>query len=161
MPVSRADLLRPSLSEDGAAAVRRAPYSLQVGFLSAFFGGPLAAAAMVALNAWRLERLRRDAAWLLAVAVAAFGFYVVVQRSALFAEGLQALSQWAGPRALVYVERLFALALFGIGALLYRREQRSADLFGLARPNGWIAGIALIAGGMLAAWLVLSLLARP
>jgi hypothetical protein len=157
MSLSRAELLRPSLS--GSDRLRRAPYSHQVVFLGAFFGGPFAAAGLLAVNAWRLDRLRRDAAVLVVVAFAAFTFYASSRPGGLLHGGLQPLVQWLGPRTFVYAERLAALALFGIGAALHRREQRSADLFGLPRPNGWIGGIAAIAGGIALSAFVPALLA--
>lgn len=157
MPPSRAELLRPSLS--GSDRLRRAPYSHQVGFLSAFFGGPFAAAGLLAVNAWRLDRLRRDASVIVVVAFAAFTFHASTRPGGLLFEWLQPLVQWLGPRTFVYVERLAALALFGIGAALHRREQRSVDLFGLPRPNGWIGGIAAIAGGIALSTIVTVLLA--
>lgn len=157
MTLSRAELLRPSLS--GSDRLRRAPYSHQVGFLGAFFGGPFAAAGLLAVNAWRLDRLRRDASVIVVTVFAAFTFYASIRSGGLLLEVLQPVVQWLGPRTVVYAERLAALALFGIGAALHRREQRSVDLFGLPRPNGWIGGIAAIAGGIALSALVNALLA--
>jgi hypothetical protein len=39
--------------------------------------------------------------------------------------------------------------------LLHRAEQRSADLFALKRPNGWIMGVSLIALGFAAGMLLI------
>jgi hypothetical protein len=60
------------------------------------------------------------------------------------------LNELAGARGINYFQRLIALALFGLGYALHRREQRSADVMGLDRPNGFIAGLACIAAGVLA-----------
>lgn len=157
MPLSRAELLRPSLS--GSDRLRRAPYSHQVCFLGAFFGGPFAAAGLLAVNAWRLDRLRRDASVIVLAVFAAFTFYASSRPGGLLFGLLQPLVQWLGPRTFVYAERLAALALFGLAAALHRREQRSVDLFGLPRPNGWIGGIAAIVGGIALSALVTVLLA--
>lgn len=143
--MSREELLRPSL--DGSSRIAAAPYSLQTGMWSAFFGGPLAAAAMIGLNAWRIGRLRRDAAWVLLIVVAHLGwaFFLYGTPTGL---GLQAKLVGAlGGRALTYCERFIALMAFVVGMLLHRAEQRSTDLFGLKRPNGWIVGIGLIVAG--------------
>lgn len=148
------DLLQPSLGEQ--AAPRRSPYSTQAHFLSAFFGGPFAALAMSGINAARLDRLRRDAWWigLLALGCVAFEFWL--RRGA----GGGALVAWAvehlGARGAEYLRRALALALFAVGLMVHRREQKLTDLMGLARPSGWIVGIALILGG----WLFAALLAR-
>jgi lysylphosphatidylglycerol synthetase-like protein (DUF2156 family) len=60
------------------------------------------------------------------------------------------MSEWIGGRSMALAERLMALLAFALNAALHRREQRSADLFGLKRPNGWVAGIALIVFGFAA-----------
>jgi len=142
------DLLRPSLSDTGQLAA--APYTSQTSFFSAFFGGPFASAAMLLLNAQRLGRLQRDAVWALVIAVA-FAAWLVFAYTTPAGHELQArMTEWVGGRSMALAERLMALAAFGVNAALHRREQRSADLFGLKRPNGWIAGIALIVFGFAA-----------
>jgi len=153
----RPDLLRPTVSEP--AQVARAPYSLQTGFLSAFFGGPFAAALMLGLNAWRLKRLPRDAAWALLIA-AAFTAWLAFTQQTEPGLALQArLVELGGRNAMSIAARLFALLACVGTALLHRREQRSADLFGLQRPNGWGVGIALIVIGWGASHLLASALA--
>lgn len=152
MPLSRAELLRPSLS--GSDRLRRAPYSLQAGFLSAFFGGPFAAAGLFAVNAWRLGRARSDAPAIAGMLLAALVFALGSGPGGAIQSALQPVAQWLGPRTGIYAERLFALALFGIGAALHRREQRSVVLFGLRRPNGWIGGLAAIVGGNVVSTLI-------
>lgn len=152
MHPNRPDLLRPSLTPD--ARINSAPYSLQTGFLSAFFGGPMAAWGMSMLNAWRLGQLRRHAAWLTLMGLAGIGLIWFLTASAAGAQWLTVAARWLGPNAGHYTERLGALLLFAAGGFLHRREQRSADLFGLQRPNGWIAGVALIVGGYVASVLL-------
>src|SRR5215470_6426856 len=52
------DLMQPSLSSaDGPAT---SIYSMQTGYLAAFFGGPLGGAAIALLNSYRLKRLSSD-----------------------------------------------------------------------------------------------------
>lgn len=139
------DLLRPSLS--GTAPLALAPYTLQTSFFAAFFGGPFASALMLALNAHRLGRLQRDAVWALVIAVA-FAAWLCFAYATPAGHQLQlTITGWVGGRSMALVERLLALLAFGVNAALHRREQRSADLFGLKRPNGWVAGIALIVIG--------------
>ena len=52
------DLLRPSLSADHNPSA--AIYSLRTEFLTSFFGGPIAGAAIALLNSYRLKRLGVD-----------------------------------------------------------------------------------------------------
>jgi hypothetical protein len=142
------DLLRPSLSDTGQVAA--APYTLQTSFFSAFFGGPFASAAMLLLNARRLGRLQRDLGWAMVIAIAFVAWLVYVYTTPA-GHALQVkLAEWVGGRSMALAERLMALLAFALNAALHRREQRSADLFGLKRPNGWIAGIALIVFGFAA-----------
>lgn len=146
MHPKRPDLLRPSLSPSNR--IERAPYSLQVGFLSAFFGGPLAAVGMSMLNSWRMGTLQRDAILLGAMGLLGAGLVgLLAVGSAEGAAWLVTLERWFGRNAGSYLERLGGLLLFAGEAALHRREQRAADLFGLPRPNGWIVGIAFIVGG--------------
>ena len=142
------DLLRPSLSDTGQVAA--APYTLQTSFFSAFFGGPFASAAMLLLNARRLGRLPRDLVWALAIAIGFAAWLFFVHATPAGHDLQLRMTEWVGGRSLALAERLMALVAFGISAALHRREQRSADLFGLKRPNGWIAGIALIVFGFAA-----------
>lgn len=145
MSISRQDLLQPSLTD--RARLASAPYSLQTGGLAAFFGGPFAAALMLAINAKRVGRLKRDALWAVAMALLFVGWLFFVYRTA---PGLALQAQLVGllgRNALGVLARLLALLAFLVAAYLHRREQRSADLFGLKRPNGLWLGIALIVLG--------------
>lgn len=133
-------LLQPSLS--GAALVARAPYSKQMLFLSAFFGGPLAALLGFGLNVQRLQLWRRDG-WLLALTCLI---------------GL-ALWPWAAGWSTVGT-RLLALCLLGVGVWRHQREHAGADLMAMKRPNGWGPGIALILVGNLGDFLLFVLLGK-
>jgi len=150
----REDLLRPSLSDP--AAVAAAPYSNQALFVTAFLGGPVAAIGMVALNVWRLGRVRRDAAWLAASCACYVVARVLLSRSGPSLEPL--LSSWLGDGADSVVLRLVALLIALLAMGCHRREQRSTDLFDLRRPSAWIPAIVLIVVGqfvdvLLARWI--------
>jgi hypothetical protein len=144
----RHDLLQPSLG--GSARLAAAPYSLGTGMWSAFFGGPLAATALIGINAWRVGRLRRDAVWVVLLAMAYVAWTFFLHATPAGAEARSTLVSWLGSRGPAYCDRFIALMSFAGGMLLHRSEQRSADLFGLKRPNGWIMGVALIVCGVVA-----------
>lgn len=149
------DLLRPTL---GGARLAKAPYSTTTMFLTAFFGGVFAAIAIVAVNAVRLERWRRDAVVLGLAAALYVAFLLALAWTEWGAAFRAELTAFAGARGLSYLSRALAIGVFGLGYVLHRTEQRSADLMGLERPNGWIAGIACIVGGGLAQFAVAMLL---
>lgn len=143
MDFSRDELLRPSL---GDTTIAKAPYSVQTAFLTSFFGGPLAAIAIVAINSVRLQRLLRDLAPL-TIALTAYSVFMLALAGTEWGMAFRAtMKEFAGERAVSYLHRVIALVLFGLGYVLHRKEQRSADLMGLDRPNGWIAGLACIVG---------------
>jgi hypothetical protein len=143
MGLSRDELLRPSLTD---TTIAKAPYSVQTAFLTSFFGGPLAAIAIVAINSVRLQRLLRDLAPLAITLIAYLAFMLAVAGTEWGMAFRASMDRFAGERSISYLHRVIALVLFGLGYALHRREQRSADLMGLDRPNGWIAGLACIAG---------------
>lgn len=118
--------------------------------MTAFIGGPLAAAAMFAINAWRIGRLARDAVWIvLAVAAYLAWFaYVAPPGAAMAFKAL--VVPWLGDAANRILVRLGAMLICLGGMICHRREQRSVDLFGAKRPNGWIIGAALIVAGLAA-----------
>lgn len=58
------------------------------------------------------------------------------------------LTQTLGQRGIAYFFRFEALALVGGGYLMHRQQQRTSDLLGLKRPNGWIGGLACLALGI-------------
>lgn len=127
MTISRDELLQPSIHE---TVVAKAPYSNSTAFLTAFIGGPFAIIGLTALNSLRTLRLKRDLVFL----IAALALTLILASALGLAGGLLPL-------------RLFALALFGLGNRLQRREHRTADLMGMERPNGWIGGFACIIAG--------------
>jgi hypothetical protein len=142
MSIPREELLKPSLS---LTHVTRAPYSVTTTFMTAFFGGPLAIIGMTALNAWRLGRLMRDALPLAIVLAAYFGLLWVMAQPEWGGVFLLAMEKHTGVQTPI-IFRFIALILCGLGYLLHRIEQRNADVSGMVRPNGWIAGIAFILG---------------
>jgi len=152
----REDLLRPSLSPSAMAA--RAPYSNQTAFVSAFIGGPFAAAAMFAINSWRIGRLARDAAWVVFALVAYLLWFVYIAPPGAALTFKALVTPWLGDSANRILLRLGALLICLAGMIRHRYEQRSTDLFGAKRPNGWAGGAGLIVAGwganaLLAIWL--------
>jgi len=147
MPSVNSHLLRPSLSDP--TAIANAPYSQQTSALVAFFGGPFAMALLLAVDAKRMGRLRKDAIWAVLIAASFVCWLLFAFKTPA---GLSLLTQVVhefGRRGPVIIERLIALAGFGLGMWLHRKQQRSANLFGLRRPNGLVMGIGLIALGYL------------
>ncbi len=145
MPSTLEDLLRPSLSRPADMAA--APYGNQAAMLTAFFGGPIAATGLFAINTWRLGRMSRDAVWL-ALALALCVGWIAFARSASVGLALKSeLTDWLGSGALTIVQRLAALAVFLLALLRHRREQRSTDMLGLVRPRSWRVTIGLIVLG--------------
>ena len=130
MEWTREQLLQPSLGGSRG----RAPYSGTMIFLSAFFGGPLAALASFALNVLRLERAGRDALPLVLAALSTVLVLALLQGTA-----------WQGTLVL----RMISLALALLGLWRHRLEQRAADLMGSERPNGLWIGLGLIVFGHL------------
>lgn len=141
----REDLLRPSLSP--LATVVKAPFSNQAAFVSAFVGGPVAATAMFAINAWRIGRLGRDAAWVVLALAAYLAWFAYVARPGAALAFNALVTPWLGDAANRILLRLGAMLICLGGMVCHRREQRSTDLFGVKRPNGWLAGAGLIAVG--------------
>jgi hypothetical protein len=141
MSMSREELLRPSLS---SGVIAKAPYSVRATFLTAFFGGSVAAIAITAVNSGRLRRFRRDLAVLALMLVAVLVFRMALIYTDWGRGFVVWLTELAGTRGLAYFDRLLGLALFGLGYALHRKEQRGADFVGLERPNGWLAGLACI-----------------
>jgi uncharacterized membrane protein len=142
MSIPREELLKPSLS---LTHTTRAPYSITTTVMTAFFGGPLSIIGLTALNAWRLGRLMRDAIPLVIALAAYFVFLWVLAQPEWGGVFLEAMKKHTGIEIPI-IFRFFALILCGLGYSLHRKEQRNADLAGMVRPNGWIAGIAFIVG---------------
>jgi hypothetical protein len=154
---SRDDLLQPVLGDTSSTSA--APYSVKTVFLTAFFGGPLAAVAILATNSYRLRRIYRDLPMLLlGVALFLISGWIIYRTSA----GMVIrdwLTQTLGQRGIQYSFRLEALVIAAGGYLMHRQEQRTSDLLGLKRPNGWIGGLACLALGIVLQILVAVLLA--
>ena len=146
-------LLRPSLHAD-AGQPRAAPYSSTTGFLSAFFGGPFALLGITALNVHRAGRWKADVAWWVAGVILALSWFLLLPRASFFPVVNTALVEALGRGAWRYADRAFSLGLFGVAYWRHRSLDRAADLFGLRRPNGWIAGVGAIVLGTLASALM-------
>ena len=145
MNFTREELLQPSLSN---LRIAKAPYSVRTMFVTSFFGGPFAAIAIVAVNSVRLLRWKRDLAPLVLLFAATGGFFAALQLTP-WGQGFVAyLTSLVGRSSLSYISRILGLIIFGIGYWLHRKEQRSADFMGLARPNGWIGGLACFVIGI-------------
>lgn len=142
------DLLRPSLSASAAPAA--APYSAQMGMFSAFFGGPFAAVAWAVLNARRTGQWRRDLTLLVLLTAVAVAWVSVAHVAGGHPAVVEFGAEWFGRRGGVVMDRFVALMIFAAASWMQRREQRTASLFGLPTPNGWLPGIGLIAAGWLA-----------
>lgn len=138
------ELLQPSLSP---ARLQRAPYSSQTHFLSAFLGGPLAAGGLGLLSAHRLGRLGRDLPWLMALPVGWLALRWWLAQTPEGEAAAAALTSLAGRRAVGLVDTVIALAVFGLISLRHRREDAAANLMGLPRPDGRVAGLIAIVLG--------------
>ena len=134
-------LLEPSLDEQKISA---APYSTKTGFVTSFFGAGFGAIIYTGLNSLRLQRLKRDLPFLIALTVA---YVAIILTIALTEPGIafhSYLKDLAGKNSFRYFLQVVGIVLFGLGYLLHRREHRSADFMGLQRPNGWMAGLAIL-----------------
>lgn len=156
MSLSREELLQSSL---GDRPITRAPYSVRTAFITSFFGGPFAAIGIIGANSVRLQRWRQDLLPLGFILAATAGFFASLHLTAWGEDLGNYLFTLAGQRVVPYLSRVIALAIFGIGYALHRKEQRSADFMGLDRPNGWIGSLACIVGGAAAAFLFSLLIA--
>lgn len=139
------ELLRPTLGE---ASAQRPLYTVQAGFLTAFFGGLYAACLIGGLNSRRLGRLARDA-WIYAVAALAWTatllWFGYGSEAGLLGEGWR-ITGGAG-RTLRFGGRLLALVLFGLIHLRHRPMIRLQQLLGTSPPNPWPVALTAIAGG--------------
>ena len=146
MDNSRDELLRPTLSDLKGA---KAPYSVGTTLLTSFFGGPFAAIAMTFVNSLRLQRIKRDIIPLALVSIGYIAFIVALYWTD-WGSGIRTeIVGFLGERGIVIFIRAIGLLLVGLGYLLHRKEQRSADFMGLKRPNGWIGGLACLAVGVI------------
>jgi hypothetical protein len=143
------DLLQPSL--DSEAGRETSIYSTTTGYMSAFFGGPLAAAGIALMNSHRLKRLGTD--WplsLLALALTVGILWWEVRGG-----GQSWLIAHLGRRGPSLVTSFAGLIAFGVIYAVHRKYYRNMELLGLKAPSGWIPGIAAIVLGS-AAWAALA-----
>jgi len=135
------DLLKPSLTADRSPSA--ALYSLRTGFLTSFFGGPIAGATISLLNSYRLKRLTVD--WpigLLAIAVCVTMGWLATH------DGWQWLDARLGRGSVIYANRLTNLAFFGAVYALHRTYYKSMSVLGISPPNGVAVGIGAIVFGL-------------
>ena len=135
------ELLRPSLAAD--ARVPQAIYSAGTGFLSSFFGGPVAGALIALANSQRLRRLHID--WPIALLAPAINVLIRLSVVDHFWDWLDRL---LGKGSVRYVADLVGLAFFGLIYALHKPYYRSMSLLGLKAPNGLLPGIIAIAVGI-------------
>ncbi len=136
------DLLTPTLSPGEVQAP--AIYSLTASVVTAFFGGPFAVIALTAVNSWRLDEVRRDTPVLALLAAATVGVIFLLTRADQVS--LMAFIELPKDRALLI--RAWALAVFGMCALLHQRVQRNMSFSTTPRPNPWPAGLACVMLGI-------------
>jgi len=121
----------------------------------------LAAVVLRLLGGFGNTRLPRDAGWIVLIAVGFVAWLAFMHRT----EAGQALHlqmvDAVGRNAMSLAARLIALVACLGGAWLHRREQRSADLFGLVRPRGLGLGVLLILLGWGASYLLGLALSEP
>lgn len=144
-----ADLLTPVLQAE------RPPepvYSVRAQFFTAFFGGPFAILALSALNANLLGRLRADlwryglAAIVSFAVVAGLAYAVVADPRPVwvadtFGDQASRAVRWGG--------RAYALILWYLLYLPYRRHHRAAETMCVEPRNPWKAAGACVVGAVL------------
>ena len=136
------DLLQPSLSATESLAT--GIYPTRVGYLAAFFGGPLAGATIALLNSYRLKRLATD--WPLGLAAVAMT--VGLNWWEIRSGGRAWVAGHLGSEGVGLVLRLAGLALFAVVYSLHRQYYRHMALLGIEAPSGWLPGIASVAGSI-------------
>ena len=154
MSEAREELLRPSLSGSETLV---APYSVQTTFLTGFFGGPLAAVAILLVNSYRLRRVPRDLPAIVAMLAAVLLGMWALSAASAGAPVAGWIESQLGSRGLRSTYQAAALVIVGIGYLMHRKEQRNCDMSELRRPNGWIAGLSciLLGGAAMVAFLLM------
>ena len=138
------ELLRPSLGSHDSPAT--AIYSVRTGYLSAFFGGPLAAAAVALVNAHRLKRLRTD--W--PVAALAVLTSLALAWWEIRAGGRSWLDSRLGSGGSVFAVRITGLAVFGVVYVMHRMYYRGMAVMGVKAPHGLALGLGLAIAGIAA-----------
>jgi len=112
------DLLRPSLSADHNPST--AIYSARTVFLTSFFGGPVAGAAVALTNAYRLRRLASD--WPLGLIAIALCFGVAWLSTH---HGWSWLDAIVGHGSALYGARVINLIFFAIAYAFHRTYFKS------------------------------------
>lgn len=134
---TRGDLLQPTLT--GRLEIQ-ALYSQRAGYLTSFFGGPLAGAIITGVNARRLGRLSKDA-WLVALgAVLGIGMLWWQIRFG----GNAWLDSVLGQSGHRLAPRIAGLAYFLVTIAVHRPFYRNMEMAGIESPNGWPMGIMAI-----------------
>lgn len=135
---------------------RLAPPSTQTMFVTAFFGGPVAACAIAAFGSFRLRRLKRDAPILLGLLALTLAATVWLRLAPSGAPARVWLAETIGKSGFAAFNRAMALAVFVACFTLHRQAHRSTALLGLKQPNGWIVGLLSIVVGAAATVAVLA-----
>ena len=148
------DLLQPSLGSE--AGRETSIYSTTTGYMSAFFGGPLATAGIALMNSYRLKRLGTD--WPLGLAALALTLGILWWE--VRGGGQEWLIAHLGRKGPSLVTSFAGLATFGVIYAVHRKYYRNMELIGLKAPSGWLPGIAAIVLGA-AAWAALAKVLAP
>lgn len=136
------DLLEPSLDDAGAGS-RATIYSSAVGYVSAFFGGPVGAGVVATVNARRLDRLRKDW-WILPLALLVTLAYVAwLVRGG----GIDWLEQNLGGGKSM-PKTVLGIAMFALTHRVHRTYYRNMEVLGLDPPSGWKLGLLAILAGV-------------
>lgn len=136
------DLLRPSLSADHNPSA--AIYSIRTEFLTSFFGGPVAGAAVALINSYRLKRLAVD--WpigLIAIALCALLAWLSTHG------GWHWLDAALGRGSDAIGARVINLLFFAIVYAFHRTYFKSMSVLGITAPNGLAVGFGAIVLGLL------------
>lgn len=130
------DLFQPSLS---AESPPRALYSPTACWVTAFFGGPIAALIIFGVNFHRAGLAAREAGWL--VMASAIAIATLIQMAYARA-GAAETGADADDRLLV---RGAALAIAGLLYWRLRSAFRAQEMFAVKPPEPWVMGLAAVA----------------
>jgi hypothetical protein len=148
------DLLSPVLGEQGPPEPM---FSARAEFLTAFCGGPFAILLLSGMNASFLGRLKPDL-WRYVLGAAASVFVVSFLAWLRVADPPP---EWyadvAGDharQAVRWISRVFALLLWFLLWLPYRRYHKAAEVMGLGNRNPWGAAVVSVVFGMFILFLI-------